>query len=242
VTSGDDNARDDECPGASGPHSELAEPAQLLIDAARALYRRGWMEGTAGNLSLRLPAAGEALITASGKSKGALTIADVVRIRIRTGTPIDEDSPRPSAETAIHAALLRAFPDSAAVVHAHPPYSTIVASRASRASARPGIRLVTFDDFELIKGLGVADPSQVTVPVFSNWPDVACIGSDIEAHYATAGHEAPRVLLVAYHGATAWGPTLDAARNALECLEALCQLQLLSAMAAAMAATSEETS
>jgi methylthioribose-1-phosphate isomerase/methylthioribulose-1-phosphate dehydratase len=39
--------------------------------------------------------------------------------------------------------------------------------------------------------------------------------------------DAPPVMLIGNHGATTWGPTLDVARNRMECLEAMCQLTLL---------------
>jgi methylthioribulose-1-phosphate dehydratase len=199
-----------------------------LAAAARGLYRRGWMDGTAGNLSVRCPGTGElALITASGRSKGELTPADVVLVRTADGTAVHPDGPRPSAETCIHAALYREVPGCAAVVHAHPPYATVVAARAARAGADS----VRFAGWELIKGLGVADPSEVAVPVFANHPDVARIGADVARRLAggPAGDRTPPALLVGQHGATAWGPDLATARNRLECLEALCQLHLLDA-------------
>ncbi|HEX4812771.1 MAG TPA: methylthioribulose 1-phosphate dehydratase, partial [Nonomuraea sp.] len=191
---------------------------------------RGWMEGTAGNLSTRVDG-DRALITASGLSKGELTPDDVVLVDAATGRPVDPDGRRPSAETCIHAALYRVFPDCGAVVHAHCPYATAVSATAARA----GSWSVRFAGFEIIKGFGLADPGQVTVPVFRNWADVPRIADDVARHYARPGARpdarpgadpAP-VFLIEHHGATAWGPTLEIARNRLECLEALCRLHLL---------------
>jgi len=219
--------------------AERGSAAESLVEVARQLYQRGWMDGTAGNLSVRLPeSTDEALITASGRSKGALTVADVARIRIDDASPVEPDGPKPSAEAAIHAALLRRFGNSGAVVHAHPPYATVVASRAARGSASPQVRRVEFRDFELIKGFHVHDPSRVAVPVFPNWPDVTQVARDVDAYYADRPAGDPEVLLIAHHGATAWGPTLESARNALECIEGLCQLRVLDAIAR----TTEETS
>ena len=97
----------------------------------------------------------------------------------------------------------------------------------SSKAAKAGQTAVHFADFELIKGFGLRNPAAVAVPVFANWPEVGRIGADIEAHYAAPPADAPPVLLIAHHGATAWGPTLEAARNRLECLEGLCRLHLL---------------
>ncbi|WEH33243.1 methylthioribulose 1-phosphate dehydratase [Streptomyces sp. AM 4-1-1] len=195
-----------------------------LVSMSRALYHRGWMEGTSGNLSAR-PAGDRdlALVTASGRSKGELTDEDVVPVEVSTSKPLRDGGPRPSAETSIHTALYRSAADCEAVIHAHAPYATAVAG----VTAHRGETSVRIEDFELIKGLGLADPSSVTVPVFPNWPDVGRIGSDVETHYRSAGAGAPPVLLIAHHGATVWGPTLEAARNRLECLEGICRLLLL---------------
>jgi methylthioribose-1-phosphate isomerase/methylthioribulose-1-phosphate dehydratase len=191
-----------------------------LATVSAQLYARGWMEGTAGNISVRVPGGDTALITASGLSKGSLTADDVVEVRISDATPVTEGGPRPSAETTIHAALYRLFDDCGAVVHAHPPYATAVAARAAWA----GADVVEFRDLEIIKGLGTAKPDAVLVPVFENHADVSRIAADVSTQLA---HDAPPVLLIGAHGATSWGPTLEVARNRMECVEALCQLRLL---------------
>jgi methylthioribose-1-phosphate isomerase/methylthioribulose-1-phosphate dehydratase len=86
---------------------------------------------------------------------------------------------------------------------------------------------VRFGDYEIAKGLGVPDPASVSVPVFANHADVGQIAADITRYYAQAQAGVAPVLLIARHGATAWGPDLQTARNRLECLELLCQLALL---------------
>jgi ribulose-5-phosphate 4-epimerase/fuculose-1-phosphate aldolase len=167
---------------------------------------------------------GFAVITASGRGKGRLTCGDVVLVRVSDGAAAVPGGEVPSAETAIHAALYRGAPGCQAVVHAHAPYATAYASRAEQ---QPGIVLARFANYELIKGLGVAKPSVVDIPVFPNWADIDRIAADIDRHLRAAGPEIAPVLLIAHHGATAWGTSLDEASDRLECLEALCQLELL---------------
>ncbi len=53
----------------------ISDPCLQLIAPARYFYQQGWMVGTAGNLSVRLPD-GSFWITASGKSKGELSVSD----------------------------------------------------------------------------------------------------------------------------------------------------------------------
>ncbi|MGC4892269.1 S-methyl-5-thioribose-1-phosphate isomerase [Micromonospora sp. DT31] len=202
------------------PRAE-GDAAAELVDLSHTLYRRGWLEGTSGNLSVRLGAQ-EVLITASGRGKGDLTVADTVRVDADSGRPVSADAPRPSAETSVHLAVYRRFTGCGAVVHAHSPYATALAARLARA----GRRSVRFTDFELIKGLGCHDGA-LTVPVLPNHSDVGRIAADAAAWFEREPDGCPPVLLIAHHGATAWGADLRQARNHLECLEELCRLTLL---------------
>jgi methylthioribose-1-phosphate isomerase len=186
--------------------------AQQISNIARSLYARGWMPGTAGNISVRT---GEtAAITGSGLSKGELTADDMVTVTVADSQPVSGGR-RPSAETAIHTAIYRAT-DADAVVHVHAPHATAQTIGASQT--------LTFSGYELIKGLGTTE--KITVPVFTNHADVSRIGADIERHL-TEHPEAPPVLFIAGHGITAWGADLAQTRDRLECLEAMCELATL---------------
>ena len=185
---------------------------QQIADIAGSLYARGWMPGTAGNISVRTGQT--AVITGSGLSKGELTAADMVTVAVADSQPVS-GSRRPSAETAIHTAIYRAT-DADAVVHVHAPYATAQTVGASTA--------LTFTGYELIKGLGAS--GTISIPVFTNHVDVAGIGADIEQHLKR-NPEAPPVLFIAGHGITAWGADLAQARDRIECLEAMCELATL---------------
>ena len=185
---------------------------QAIADIARGLYARGWMPGTAGNISVR--AGSDAVITGSGLAKGELTTHDVVAVRIADCLPVWGTRP-PSAETAIHTAIYRAT-DAGAVVHVHPPHAT--------ARSIGAARVLRFSGYELIKGLGATQ--SVEIPVFVNHANVARIGADVERHLLERP-DAPPVLVIAGHGITAWGADLAQARDRAECLEALCELVAL---------------
>ncbi|MEW2624766.1 methylthioribulose 1-phosphate dehydratase [Streptomyces sp. NPDC048106] len=192
-----------------------------LADLSRDLYRRGWMPGTSGNISARLPHERHALITASGRDKGELTAGDTVVVDADSGRDVAPGALRPSAETSIHAAVYRTT-GAGAVIHVHAPYATATASGVRTDRVRP-LRL---EHFELLKGLALADPSRTDLPVFPNWPDVDRIADDV-ASYLERTPQAPPGLLIAHHGITTWGRDLAEARNRLECLEAICQLLVL---------------
>ncbi|KAB1935305.1 methylthioribulose 1-phosphate dehydratase [Micromonospora sp. ALFpr18c] len=200
-----------------------ASPTELAAELAaysRSLYELGWMPGTAGNLSVRF--GDRALITASGRNKGELTADDMIEIWAESGAPSRPGQPRPSAETCIHAAVYRTT-DAAAVVHVHSPYATAV---ARRNGLQTGLAILPLTRFELLKGLGIADPSATGVPIYANWADVPRIAADVEEHL-TAYPSAPPGLLITDHGITTWGRDLSQARNRLECLESICQVLML---------------
>lgn len=196
----------------------LAEQGRAIAATARQLYDRGWMPGTAGNISVR--AGDDALVTASGLSKGELTERDTVLVGVADTVARPGQNRKPSAETSIHTAVYRTRA-AGAVVHVHSPFATALATTA----ARPGDTVTTLriTGYELLKGFGLRDPSTVDVPVFPNWPDVPRIGADIET-YLRDNPTAPPILFITGHGITTWGDTLAQARDRAECLEALCEL------------------
>ncbi|MEV0851453.1 S-methyl-5-thioribose-1-phosphate isomerase [Nocardia fluminea] len=222
-------AHDD--PPATSRTPAFAEQGRAIATIARQLYERGWMPGTAGNISVRVETpswpvavgAGEwpaLLITASGLSKGELSADDTVLVGIADTTAHTGQRRKPSAETSIHTAVYRTRP-AGAVVHVHSPFATALATTA----ARPGdaVTPLRISGFELLKGFGLADPSTVVIPVFPNWPEVARIGADIDT-YLRENPDAPPILFITGHGITTWGDTLAQARDRAECLEALCEL------------------
>ncbi|MDI3419848.1 methylthioribulose 1-phosphate dehydratase [Streptomyces luteolus] len=209
-----------------GMRNEFTAAGTSVAEFSRALYARGWMPGTSGNLSVRLPSddGRTALITASGRDKGSLTAADMVTVHATTGELLTAGKLKASAETAIHAAVYRVTA-ARAVIHVHAPYATVMASRTGESA---GTAVLPLERFELLKGLGLDDPSGTELPVFRNWPDVRTI-ADEAAAYLSAHPDAPPGLLIADHGITTWGGNLAQARNRLECLEAICGLIVLGA-------------
>ncbi|MFC9894092.1 S-methyl-5-thioribose-1-phosphate isomerase [Nocardia sp. NPDC127579] len=195
--------------------ANAADAGATIAGIARDLYQRGWMPGTAGNISVRQ--GDSAVVTGSGLSKGELTPADMVTVAISDNQPAPGQPRHPSAETSIHTAVYRST-GAQAVVHVHSPYATTISTRSGARDTRTTLRIT---DFELIKGLGRTDA--IDIPVFPNWAEVPRIGADIE-RFLTENPDAPPVLGIAGHGITAWGDNLSTARDRAECLEALCEL------------------
>ncbi|HEX4966492.1 MAG TPA: methylthioribulose 1-phosphate dehydratase [Thermoanaerobaculia bacterium] len=188
------------------------DPRDVLAATARCFYDRGWMWGTAGNLSLRL-ADGSFWITASGKDKGRLTRADF--LRVAPGGEVVERGrldDRPSAETSLHDAVYRLFPQAGACFHVH----TIAGNVAARLAEGDSLRL---PPLEMLKGLGVweQDPD-VSLPIFPNLLHVPRIAEELLARFTASPPRVPG-FLIRDHGLTAWGRSAEAALQHVELFE-----------------------
>lgn len=97
---------------------------QQIVSVCLSLAPKGLSRGTSGNVSVRVP--GGYLVTPSGVPYEALTPASMVQLGL-DDTPDEDVFPRPSSEWRFHRDIYRARPDSQAIVHAHPPFSTALA-------------------------------------------------------------------------------------------------------------------
>lgn len=91
---------------------------QEVLAAARDLLDLGLTAGHAGNVSARRPD-GHVEITAAGPADDTVVLD--LDGNVVSGTRA------PSSERAVHLAVYRAYPDVAAVVHAHPVHATAFA-------------------------------------------------------------------------------------------------------------------
>lgn len=188
------------------------DPRPTLIAAAGHFYQLGWMVGTAGNLSARMPD-GSFWITASGRHKGQLNISDFIRIAL-DGTVLEQSSSdvRPSAETSIHQVIYSLFPNAQACYHVHSIEANLV-SLFTDGDALP------LPPLEMLKGLGMWEENpQVAIPVFANHLEVPRIASDIYERFKIAPPPVS-VLLIRNHGVTVWASSPEAAHNYLEIAE-----------------------
>lgn len=202
-------------------HDDVELQRGHLAAACQSLYQLGWMPGTSGNVSVR--SSEGVMITASGRSKGTMSREDTVIVDPVEGLPLVGETERPSAETSIHLAVYQQVSGCGAVIHAHAPYSTALATLTGTGGS---VGRVVFRELELAKGLGAADPRLVVIPVFANWPDVSYIAADVTRCLGETA-DLPPALLIDRHGVTTWGRDLDEARNRLECVEELSRLTLL---------------
>ena len=95
---------------------------QSIIDACRSMNALGINQGTSGNISLRHDTG--LLITPTSVPYETMQPEQIVFMGLDGSF---DAAQRPSSEWRFHLDILRARPEVDAVVHAHPPYSTILA-------------------------------------------------------------------------------------------------------------------
>ena len=156
------------------------------------------MAANDGNISVKV---GEdrLLITPSGVSKGRMT-PEMLLVTDLDGNVLEGDR-HPSSEGKMHLEVYRGRPDVNAVVHAHPPVATAF------AVCRRGLETPYLS--ELVAGLGQV-PCTTSFAMLSTEEVPESVRPYLEDHNA---------LLLANHGALAWGGDLWEAFDRLETVE-----------------------
>jgi L-fuculose-phosphate aldolase len=171
-----------------------------LVSVSQELHRRGWVANHDGNATARL-AADRFVATPTATSKRRIDDRNLIEVdgagKVVGGTG------KPFGELGLHLAVYQRRDDVGAVVHAHPPYATALAVSGSRLLERPFIA-------EAVVSLG---PRVPTVPFAL--PGAAAREALLPF---VADHDA---VLIANHGALAWGADLEQAYLRLELVEPL---------------------
>lgn len=171
---------------------------EQICQVGKLLYDRGYAAANDGNISVKV-APDRPLMTPSGVSKGRMT-PDMLLVTDLEGQVIEGDR-HPSSEGKMHLAVYRGRPDAGAVVHAHPPVSTAF------AVCRRGLETPYLA--ELAAGLG-------QVPCT---PSFAMLSTDEVPDSVAPYLPDHNALLLANHGALAWGGDLWEAFDRLETVE-----------------------
>jgi len=168
-----------------------------IVRVCRRLYERGLIAGAEGNVSARLTG-GVILATPPGRCKGDLSVRDIVEVSL-DGTPKKKNRV-PSTEIRMHLRIYQRRRDVTAVVHAHPPVATGfgIAGESMMAPVLPELLVLT----GAIPLVPYAQPGTDALP--------DALEPFLDDHDA---------FLLANHGATTVGPSLDLALHRMEALE-----------------------
>ncbi|MBY5934905.1 class II aldolase/adducin family protein [Tateyamaria omphalii] len=201
----------------AAPFPDTQATRQSMIDACLWMNARHLNQGTSGNISVRID--GGILITPSGVAYDALTPDALVTIPL-DGLP-DRDGPKPSTEWPFHQGMHQARPDMPVVLHAHPPYCSVLAVQRRKIPAC----------HYMVAAFGGNDVPLADYALFGS-PELCANMAEIMADRHGC--------LMANHGATVLGETVDKACWRLEELETLARTYLFSSIGGAPHILSDE--
>jgi L-fuculose-phosphate aldolase len=182
------------------------ELRQQIVEIGKRIYQAGMVAASDGNISARLYD-GTIITTPTMMCKGRMTEEMLVRVDI-DGRKIRRDERNPSSEFPMHQAIYRLRPDVHAIVHAHPPFGTGFAV-ANVPLDKPLLS-------EVILTLGCIPLAAYGTPSTKEMVDA------LEPYIPH--HDA---LLLANHGAVAYGPDLEMAFARMETLEHFAKITLI---------------
>ena len=174
------------------------EAKRLIVEIGRRMYSKNFVAANDGNISCKVD---DDIIwaTPTGVSKGFMTEDMLVKMRL-DGTVLSRGEKGPSSEVKMHLRIYNENPEVRGVCHAHPPIST------SFAIAGLGLDRAIYP--EALVNLGTVPCVHYEAPGSQGIPDsIAPYCRDYNA------------LLLANHGAVAWGPSLIDAWYRLESTE-----------------------
>lgn len=183
---------------------EEARARKVIVEIGKLLYDRSYVVASDGNISIRLDE-NTVLATPTMTCKGRMT-EDCLALTDMEGKPLSDK--RASSELAMHLLIYRERPDVKAVCHAHPPHGTAFAV-AGLAIDQPILS-------EVILTLGCVPLTSYGTPSTNELTDAM--------QPFVANHNA---LLMANHGAVAYGSDIWQAFDRLETLEHTAKIAIL---------------
>ena len=181
-----------------------SQARKLIVEIGKLLYDRSYVVSSDGNVSVRL-SDDRVLATPTMMSKGRMTEADLA-VTDMDGKAVTDK--RASSELAMHLLIYKMRPDIKAVCHAHPPHGTAFAV-AGLAIDKPILS-------EVILTLGCVPLAGYGTPSTDELTEA--MKPFVRHHNA---------LLMANHGAVAYGEDLWQAFDRLETLEHTANIAIL---------------
>lgn len=188
---------------------EVRSLAEQLCDIGRRLWQREYVEGNAGNITVRLPGGGDLLLcTPSLVSKGFMRPEDMCVVDLN-GRQL-AGTRRRTSEILLHTRIMQAQPGAASCVHCHAPYAT---AYAVAGVAPPSGYLSEVELF-----VGEIALARYATP---GSPEVAAAVAPLAVDHP--------VVLMANHGVVSWGGSVEEAYFRIEIVEAYLRTMAIAA-------------
>jgi L-fuculose-phosphate aldolase len=181
------------------------ELRQDIVDVGRLVYQKGWVAANDGNITIRLDEE-RVLCTPTGVSKGMMNPDDLIICDLQ-GNKLQGRKERTS-EIMMHLTIYQMRSDVRAVVHAHPPVATgfATAGRPLNEALLPeviiGLGCVPLAEYGLPGTPALTDPMLPYIPKYN-------------------------ALLMANHGAVAYGEEVFQAFFRMETVEHYARISLV---------------
>jgi len=174
-----------------------------VAETARHLHAAGWVANHDGNVTAR---DGQRFIaTPTATSKRLIQERDLIEVDAK-GAVLGAG--KVFGEIGLHLAVYERRPDVGAVVHAHPPYATAIASSRGNPIELPFIAEAVVSLGAKIPKLAYAQPGADAKAALAPWCELV------------------DVVLLGHHGVIAWGKDCETALLRLELVEHLAKIAL----------------
>ncbi len=174
--------------------------------ASRHLHAAGWVANHDGNVSAR--DVQRFICTPTSTSKRLIQERDLIEVDAKG---VVHGQGKVFGEIGLHLAIYERRPDVGAVVHAHPPYATAIASSRGNPIEQPFIAEALVSLGAKIPKLAYARPGQAAKDALAPWCDL------VDA------------VLLGNHGVIAWGKDCETALLRLELVEHLAKIAVAAA-------------
>jgi ribulose-5-phosphate 4-epimerase/fuculose-1-phosphate aldolase len=181
------------------------DPRVQLVQLGRDVTQAGLVVGSGGNLSARTAGSDEFWVTAAGTWLDRLDRGSFVPVRVSDARVRGAAFGRPTTEVALHVATYRARPDVNAIVHLHPQATVLLDALGER------IRLITTDHAYYIRRIA-------TTPFHS--PS----SQELAAVAAQAAQDGTNCVILAHHGCSVLGESVEMAHRRAANLEEAARL------------------
>ncbi len=194
--------------------------AQELLETIKFFNQKGWSPATSTNYSVRAENQSQFIISRSGVDKSQFNLDDLILINDKGEVlpPFNRPGIKSSAETEIHTAIYKMFPEVKCVLHTHSVPGTVLSHTHVREKE------LVFEQLEILKGLeGNTSHDMIEVlPIVPNSQQMADIMKSMEGRFKTNTHG----FLIAGHGLYTWGKDIATTKRHIETFEFLFECYL----------------
>ena len=177
-----------------------------VAEAAQLLHRAGWVANHDGNVTAR--DGNRFVATPTATSKRLVAEKDLIEVDAK-GAVIG--SGKVFGEIGLHLAVYERRPDVGAVVHAHPPFATAIASSRGNPIETPFIAEALVSLGPRIPKIPYAQPGELARAALAPWCEL------VDA------------VILGGHGVIAWGKDCEQALLRLELVEHLAKIAVTAA-------------